>query len=120
MPSDVREYVIRCSIKPAIDKAKTDEAKKKLSALFWDQAMSGLVSAALRDELIAAAFKALDGVPVPPFPTAPPISKRYPQSVIGRTPTPCRKCGGLVVLMDVPNGNFCCCDACGNFEKVSS
>jgi hypothetical protein len=120
MPSDVREYVIRSSIKPAIDKTKTDEAKKKPSALFWDQAMSGLLSAALSDELIAASFKVLDRVPFPPLPTAPPMSKRYPQSVIGRMPAPCSKCGGLVVLMDIPNGHFYCCDACGDFEKAGS
>lgn len=63
MPPDVREYIIRRSIQPAIDKAKTDEAKKKLSGLFWDQAVSGLISPGLSDELIAAAFRVLDNVP---------------------------------------------------------
>jgi len=89
-----------------MDKAKTDEEKRNLSTLFWGQAMSGVVSAAVSDELIAAAFKVLDGVPFPPLPSAPPMSKRYPQSVVGRRPAPYSKCGGLVVLMDVPNGNF--------------
>jgi len=59
-------------------------------------------------------------LPFPPLPTAPPMSKRYPQSVIAQTPSPCSKCGGLVVLMDVPNGRFQCCDVCGDFEKVIS
>lgn len=120
MPPDVREYVIRRSIRPALDQAKTADEKQKLSAIFLAQAHSGLVGAALMNELIAAAFKVLDGVPDRPLPKAPPLSQRYPALVTGDAPNSCGKCGGRVVLMHLPRGAHSCCDVCGNIEEAGS
>jgi hypothetical protein len=67
MPLEVREYIMRNSIKQAL--AETDEEKKKFfCTLFWQQAMSGQVSAQMSDELIAATFKLTPSDNRPPLP----------------------------------------------------
>jgi hypothetical protein len=68
MPRDVREFVLRRDLKPAIAMAKTNEEKEKLSATLFKASLSlenHEISSELRDELIAASFKLLDRVPLP-------------------------------------------------------
>lgn len=66
MPRDVREYILRRDLKPAIARAKTNEEKDRLSATIFNASLTlenSEISSALRDELIATSFKLLDGVP---------------------------------------------------------
>lgn len=67
MPRDVREYIIRCHLKVAVEGAKTLEEKRELSTSLMSSALSlddEQIGSDLRDELIAASSKLLDGVPL--------------------------------------------------------
>ncbi len=89
-----------------MERAKSDKEKSELSVIFISGAYSGLVDAELRDELIAAAFKILDGVPHRPLPMP-----------------PCIKCGGRMVYVDnsgSPKATTYKCDGCGNLETLGA
>ena len=67
MPRDVREYIVRRHLKAAVEGAKTLEEKHELSTSLMSSALSldnDQRGGDLRDELIAASSKLLDGVPV--------------------------------------------------------
>jgi hypothetical protein len=66
MPREVREYIIRRYLKASVDAAKTNEEKTTFSKSLMSSALAldeDQIGADLRDELIAASFKLLDGVP---------------------------------------------------------
>ena len=67
MPRDVREYIIRRHLKAAVEGADTLEEKRELSTSLMSSALSlddDQIGRDLRDELIAASSKLLDGVPL--------------------------------------------------------
>ena len=67
MPRDVREYIIRRHLKAAVEAAKTLEEKRELSTSLMSSALSlddDQIGGDLRDKLVAASSKLLDGVPV--------------------------------------------------------
>lgn len=96
MPRDVREYVIRRDLKATIEGATTLEEKRDLSTRLMSAAMSlenDQIGSDLRDELVAASFRVLDGVP---------LSK-------------CAICGGAVFVQEavkIEGTTYCkACDA---------
>jgi hypothetical protein len=67
MPRDVREHIVRRHLKATAEKAKTLEEKRQLSTSLMASALSlgnDQIGDDLRDELIAASSKLLDGVPM--------------------------------------------------------
>lgn len=57
MPQEVREYIVRCSIKAAHGSTTSNEDKRRLCQLFLQSAMSGVFSDEMTDELVAAAYE---------------------------------------------------------------
>ena len=65
MPREVREYIIRRHLKVVVNEAKTLEEKRELSTSLMSSALTlaeDQISPQLRDELIAASSRLLDGV----------------------------------------------------------
>jgi hypothetical protein len=65
-PRDVREHLIRSGLEPMLATATTPEQKEAVSIQLMTGALgleANQISLKLRNELIAAAFKVLDGVP---------------------------------------------------------
>ncbi len=101
MPRAVREYIIRRHLMTVATGAKTLEEKRELSTSLMSSALSleeDQIGPGLRDELIAASSKLLDGVPV----------------------SKCGSCGvGVFIHEGVPAEGAVYCQACADARNVS-